>query len=1212
MRHHLISSVIFCLLSLNTLCQEKRLALVIGNNDYLASPLKNAANDAMLIARTLESLNFDVILDTNVTTKQQFLGLVQEFGNRRQDYDVGFVYYAGHGVEINQKNYLLATQERYESTYDIEDYGMPVESIIRYLTRQSEQVNVIILDACRDNPYESKWKGASRGGSASGVARIPTPNGTLVAYSTEAGSIALDGELTNSFYTSSLCKNMQIKDISLDQVFRNVRADVLQDTDGAQRPIEFSQLTGSTYFLNPTTNTELLKEAESLNNEGKPQQALIVLGRLLELDSVSMPALLLKGELLEQLDPTYYGEDYLKCIQYHDKEPLPYLKYGEFLARRDQLEQALESFQKCLLSDSTNAEAQDNIAYIYLQEKKGVLALEHAKAAVSLNPKSPDYRTRLAECCINLGDTVQFIEHITGVKTSNPTHLWANYYFTEYELEQDRAQGALITIDHPALRRYAALIDQMDEQEPVGIALFLSTLADLYYSFLSEDEVDEAIAKYREANNLLNTPNWRNLSAVAQIYYDVERWEESIAEINRILKEIPTHVPSLILKAKNLYLLDRESEAIDVLNKALNQDPCNQTALEVIGDCNFYLAQKESDNYEDYLKRMTSAYKTAIGCCESQEDQLNLLDALIEYLYYLERPDQIEMLFANFDQEFKYISKLVQVRYYYSEDSLDLALSINSKLLADTSNADLNYWHSLMLQEKGDFEAALTYLESAIDFFVKYGCVQCGSRIDLELLRVECLAMMNRSELSKTAFNSLCLTDQPDLVLLSTASYNIAKYLSDRSEDFLSALYWADYTVRLDPYDHSGYLLRSDIYHKLNKIGFAFNDLSSAVALKDGDKDPELQHCLFGRACYRSENMRDHSHAIEDMKRSKAIADAYDDVEGALQATNWIGVFFDRLNMSDSANYYYSLTIENSRRLLEDEQLSTAPAYASMNLALNYFLEDETKQGLTYAAKCAQLAPNNPYFLSVVILFREYAQVSNQREIKHLAKLLSQANFDEPDSDSPWPEILDAIAFLIDLEKIDPYEFPLCALLERSSIEECTDIQRILSLKNIEACALESSKIEEKIETLKLQNEQNCVNYIRYVIKTDQLPASAQFISQALVSFPESWTIPYIIGMEYELTDPELYEYYMNRARWNLDAAEDYTIDTFQALMRASTNEVDVHLSFAKILAKNGLVYDLETELAIAESKLAHLLPQERASRIQAITLLRKICKVNE
>jgi tetratricopeptide (TPR) repeat protein len=975
---------------LNTFGQEKRLALVIGNNDYLVAPLKNAANDAILVAQTLEALNFDVILDTNVTTKQQFLGLVQEFGNRRQDYDVGFVYYAGHGVEINQKNYLLATRERYESIYDAEDYGMPVESIIRYLTRQSEQVNVIILDACRDNPYESKWKGASRGGSTTGVARIPTPNGTLVAYSTEAGSTALDGELMNSFYTSSLCKNMQLKDVSLDQVFRNVRADVLQDTDGAQRPIEFSQLTGSTYFLNPTTNTELLKEAESLNNEGKPQQALILLGRLLELDSVSMPALLLKGELLEQLDPNYYGEDYLKCIQYHDKEPLPYLKYGEFLARKEQFEQALESFQKCLLNDSTNAEAQDNIAYIYLQERKDVLALEHAKAAVSLNPKSPDYRTRLSECYITLKDTVHFYELITDVLNTNPHHPGANYYFTKYELEQDRAQGTLITIDHPALRRYAALIDQMVVQKPVEIARFLSTQADLYYSFLSEDEVYQAIAKYREANNLLNTPNWRNLFAVAQIYYDLERWEESIAEINRILKEIPTHVPSLILKGQNLYLLDREGEAIDVLNKALNQDSCNQTALELIGDCNYYLAHPERDNYEDHITRMTSAYKSAIGCCERPEAQLNLLDALIEKLYYEDRTEQIEMLFANFDQDFKYISKLVQVRYYYSEDSLDLALSINSKLLADTSNADLNYWQSLILQEKGDFEAALTYLESAIDFFNKDGCVQCGSRLDLELKRVECLAMMSRIDKSKTALNSLSLTSQADSGALSLASYNIADHLLYESEDYHAAFFWADHSIRLDPYDHFGYLLRSDIYHKLNKIGFAFNDLSSAVALKDGDKDAELDYCLFKRAVYRSENMRDHSNAIEDMKRSKAIADACDDVEGALQATNWIGAFFDRLNLSDSANYYYSLTIENSSRFLEDEQLSTAPSYASMNMALNHFVKDEEGQGLVYTAMSAKLVPKNPYFLILDILAREYAHVSNQREIKHLSKLLSQ------------------------------------------------------------------------------------------------------------------------------------------------------------------------------------------------------------------------------
>jgi hypothetical protein len=146
----------------------------------------------------------------------------------------------------------------------------------------------------------------------------------------------------------------------------------------------------------------------------------------------------------------------------------------------------------------------------------------------------------------------------------------------------------------------------------------------------------------------------------------------------------------------------------------------------------------------------------------------------------------------------------------------------------------------------------------------------------------------------------------------------------------------------------------------------------------------------------------------------------------------------------------------------------------------------------------------------------------------------------------------------------------------------------------------------ERVEALKLRDEQNCINYINHIIKTNQLTAKPNFISQALASFPKSWTIPYVIGMAYELTDSELYEYYMNRARWNLDAAEDYSIDSFQALMRTSINEVDVHLSFAKILAKNGLVYDLEKELAIAENKLANLLPQERAIRVETVAELRK------
>ena len=227
---------------------EKRLALVIGNANYDKGELKNPVNDALLIAKTLEELDFDVILDTNLADKRSFKETIREFGNKRPDYDVAFVYYAGHGIQVGSENYLLPTKEVFESEYDVQDYGVSVQDIMRYLTGMSNQVNVLILDACRDNPFEGTWK-KTRSLKGDGLAKIPPPTGSLVAFSTDAGKTAADGDGKNSIYCRSLSENLLIEDIGLEQVFKNVRSEVLKITHNQQSPVENSKLTGTTFYL---------------------------------------------------------------------------------------------------------------------------------------------------------------------------------------------------------------------------------------------------------------------------------------------------------------------------------------------------------------------------------------------------------------------------------------------------------------------------------------------------------------------------------------------------------------------------------------------------------------------------------------------------------------------------------------------------------------------------------------------------------------------------------------------------------------------------------------------------------------------------------------------------------------------------------------------------------------------------------------------------
>ena len=137
--------------------EVKKLALVIGNANYDAGKLKNPVNDALLMASAFDSLGFDVILDTNIKTQTDFNLTIREFGLKRKEYDVGFVYYAGHGIQVGSENFMLPTKVNLESEDDVDYFGVNVQKIVNILIRTTDQVNVLILDACRNNTFESQW-----------------------------------------------------------------------------------------------------------------------------------------------------------------------------------------------------------------------------------------------------------------------------------------------------------------------------------------------------------------------------------------------------------------------------------------------------------------------------------------------------------------------------------------------------------------------------------------------------------------------------------------------------------------------------------------------------------------------------------------------------------------------------------------------------------------------------------------------------------------------------------------------------------------------------------------------------------------------------------------------------------------------------------------------------------------------------------------------
>lgn len=233
-----------------------RTALVIGNSDYERfSSLVNPTNDAQDIANKLEGLGFKVSLVEDADQKEM-RNAIREFGDDlQQNGGVGLFYYAGHGVQVNNENYLLPLHTDIKVAHEVMDQAIKANYVLRLMEDAGNPLNIVILDACRNNPFPSTSRGVSNG-----LARMESASGTLIAYSTGPGFVASDGKGRNSPYAEHLLKYISQPRLSIEQVFKRVRQGVEDETEGAQTPWETSSLKGDFYFVSPPEKDELTKQ----------------------------------------------------------------------------------------------------------------------------------------------------------------------------------------------------------------------------------------------------------------------------------------------------------------------------------------------------------------------------------------------------------------------------------------------------------------------------------------------------------------------------------------------------------------------------------------------------------------------------------------------------------------------------------------------------------------------------------------------------------------------------------------------------------------------------------------------------------------------------------------------------------------------------------------------------------------------------------------
>jgi len=240
--------------------QSGRLALVIGNGAYANAPsLKNPPNDALDVADALSKLGFSVEHGVN-TTQRQMKFMIRQFGQKLKGGGQGLFYYAGHGVQLHGRNYLIPVDADIQSEADAEDQGVDLNLMLGLMDEAGNGLNVVILDACRDNPFARSFRSAAKG-----LAQVDAPTGMLIAYSTAPGKVARDGSGRNGTYTAELLKQMRVPGLVVEELLKRVRANVKQETNGEQVPWEASSLVGDFYF-NVSEPANATKPISLLNN----------------------------------------------------------------------------------------------------------------------------------------------------------------------------------------------------------------------------------------------------------------------------------------------------------------------------------------------------------------------------------------------------------------------------------------------------------------------------------------------------------------------------------------------------------------------------------------------------------------------------------------------------------------------------------------------------------------------------------------------------------------------------------------------------------------------------------------------------------------------------------------------------------------------------------------------------------------------------------
>lgn len=909
--------------------QEKRLALVIGNANYDKGALKNPVNDALLMKETLMSLGFDVILDTNLCTRNDLLKSINSFGERRKNYHVGFVYYAGHGVQIDGNNYILPTKEKYESKIDVKDNGVNVDRFMEFFEMIKNEVNILVLDACRNNPFEKNWTGSSRSlVDGLGLAPIPNSTGNIIAFSTSAGTTASDGKenAKNSSYCLSLVKNMMTVDLDLDQIFRNVRKEIRENSGGNQLPTVDNQYEGSDFYFIKSTYTDQILEIDSLIEANAYDIALEKVSSILAKDPNNNRVLLRRWKLNYLSNENFIWEENNASEFFNKKNEEKYLFLAEYYQYKGEIPRAINIINEALENNSNSAELLALRAALKTSNKQYFEALNDFNIAIEFDPLNEKYlfgRGKLN--AVNLNNPTKAMDDFNFILSRNPNNAKAlNGLGVCYENSGDYQKAIL---------QFEKVIN-LEKTDPKTAAFGYSNLARIH---ALNNKYDLSLVEYSKAIEL-DPMNPDRYYGRANFYANQkDDFNKALLDFSKAIELEPNNLKYLygrgrLFSNKNEFIdaikdfemiLDIDSNSIDAINylgiiyhnqgdflKSIDQYS-KGISIEIIDSvsasycyCNRARVYVELNEYNEALDDFSHAI------------QLNPTDAELLYqrgLFYLKSTQEYEKALNDFS------------------NAIDL----------DNSNKDYIYLRGLLLfdylnQDKKaieDFQKVL-WLDSLDVFTINAigNVYQKQGKLDLAIKEYEKGIKLEKYNPNGAAF---CFSNR---AVIYTEQHKLDMALKDYTK-----------AIDLDPENPVRYYNRAEFFNNtLNRPYDALVDYSIGISI-----DSNATYIWWARGKLFSEKLKNQELAIRDFEYLLKL-DSND-----VSVLNWLGVLHGRLGEDSIEFEYYNriLRVQNLT-LKENNEFKINLAWAYNNLAYTYQKENNNAKTLEYYGKAIE---NDPY-----------------------------------------------------------------------------------------------------------------------------------------------------------------------------------------------------------------------------------------------------------